>query len=186
MLHCKWRMHHTLHKGTHKWDNMNPCISRTPYLEVSPKNPPHTPYMIYIGSSWETSHDLGIGLPNRAPWHLSHIPKLGKTYKVFEHLFSLKRGVWCTCLGGSCIRYGLLGMILVTCGPLEGTFVCLYTTFPGEQVSMGRWLRPNLHEGFGAQGWTPNPTSRLSHLVRVRIRIRRLWNSTKIRPWKFR
>jgi hypothetical protein len=38
----------------------------------------------------------------------------------------------------SCIRYGLLGMIPMTCGPLEGAFVCLCSTFPDEQVFVRR------------------------------------------------
>jgi hypothetical protein len=51
-------------------------------------------------------------------------------YKVFEHVFNLKRGVRCISLGGSLIRCVLLGMIHMTCGPLEGVLVCLYKTFP--------------------------------------------------------
>jgi hypothetical protein len=66
------------------------------------------------------------------------IPKFEKLYKVFEHLFSLKRGVSCTFLGGSIIRCGLLGMILMIYVPLEGVFVCLCRTFLGGQVFMRR------------------------------------------------
>jgi hypothetical protein len=36
------------------------------------------------------------------------------------------------------IRCGLLGMILVTYGPLEGVPVCLCRTLPGGQVFMRR------------------------------------------------
>jgi hypothetical protein len=54
-------------------------------------------------------------------------------------------------LGGSCIRYGLLDMILVTCEPLEGVFACLCRTLPDEQVFMRGWLCSDLHGGFGAQ-----------------------------------
>jgi hypothetical protein len=32
------------------------------------------------------------------------IPKLGKLYRVFEHLFNLIWKFWCTCLGGSCFK----------------------------------------------------------------------------------
>jgi hypothetical protein len=58
------------------------------------------------------------------------IPKLGKFYKVFEHVFNLKMGVLYTCLGGSLIRCGLLGMIHMTCGPLEGVLVYFCRTLP--------------------------------------------------------
>jgi hypothetical protein len=41
-------------------------------------------------------------------------------------------------LGGSIIRCGLLGMILVSYGPLEGTSIFLFKTFPSGHVFMRR------------------------------------------------
>jgi hypothetical protein len=71
------------------------------------------------GSPGKHSSTWGIGLPNRT---LDNPPisKFGKLHKVFEHMFNLKGGIRCACLGGSCIKIDLLGMIHMTCGPLEG------------------------------------------------------------------
>ena len=52
-------------------------------------------------------------------------------------------------MGGSFIRYGLLGMICVTCGPFEGIFFCLCKALTGESIFHGgtRSLGPSLgHE----------------------------------------
>jgi hypothetical protein len=59
--------------------------------------------MTYRGSSWETSLDLGISLPT-GQLDTPLMPKFGKVYKAFEHLFNLKRGfdahVWVVLLLG--------------------------------------------------------------------------------------
>jgi hypothetical protein len=63
-------------------------------------------------------------------------------------------------LGGSFIKYGLLGMIHVTCGPLEGVLVCLCRTFPGESFSMEEQGHLDLHRGLKPTGWM--------HLIEVK------------------
>jgi hypothetical protein len=60
---------------------------------------------------------------------------LEKIIRSLSICLVLKGGIQCTCLGGSFIKCGLLGMIHVTCGPLEGVFSCLYRTLPNESYS---------------------------------------------------
>ena len=109
-------------------------MSRTPWPKVLP--PIHPILTTWYGEGILGKHSLTWGLAYPTG-HLDTppIPKFGKVYKVFEHLFNLKRGIWCTCLGGSLIRCGLFGMIHMTCRPLEGVLVCLCKTLPDESYS---------------------------------------------------
>jgi hypothetical protein len=50
-------------------------------------------------------------------------------------------------LGGSFIKCGLLGMIHVTCGTLEGLIVCICKNFPGERYSMEELCHYDLQRG---------------------------------------
>jgi hypothetical protein len=53
----------------------------------------------------------------------------------------------CTCSGGSFIICGLLDMILVTCEPLEGKFVCLSRALTCGNLSMETQGHLDLHLG---------------------------------------
>ena len=122
-------MQHTLHKGTHIWDNMSPWYVKNSMPKIH--TPIHLTFTTWPREEILGKHSLTWGLAYRIGKHdTAPILKFGKIYEVFEHLFNLKRGIWCTCLGGSYIKCGLLGMIHVTCGPLEGVLVSLCTTLP--------------------------------------------------------
>jgi len=146
----KTRMQHTLYKGTHKWDNMSPCMSRNPM----PKSitPIHLTLFTWLREGLPGKHSLTWGMIHPIGHHDNPpIPKFGKLHKVFEHLFILRGGIWCTCSGGSFTIYGLLDMMLVTCEPLEGEFACLCRALTSEKILRGGTRSLGLSLG----AWSP-------------------------------
>jgi hypothetical protein len=73
-------------------------------------------------------------------------------------------------LSGSFIIYGLLGMIHVSCAPLEGVLVCLCKTLLGESFSMEAQDHLDLHRGF-----KPTGSMKQSHSLHTWEDERCLW-----------
>jgi hypothetical protein len=69
-----------------------------------------------------------------------------------------KGGILCTCLASSFYKYGLLVMIHVTCGPLDGVLVFICRTLPGKIFSMEEQGHLDLHKGLNPIGWMMHPT----------------------------
>jgi hypothetical protein len=57
------------------------------------------------------------------------------------------------------MKYDLLGMILVTCGPLEGVLICLYRALQSEILFMEAQGCLDLNRGMKPIGWMMHPLS---------------------------
>ena len=94
-------------------------MSMTTCPKVSPSSTSHSLHgldRVHLGNTpllGKLAYPIG-------PFDNPPISKFGKLHKVFEHMFNLKGGIQSACLGGSCIKIDLLGMIHMTCGPMEG------------------------------------------------------------------
>ena len=76
-----------------------------------------------------------------------HISKFGKLYKVFEHMFILKRGDLMHMFRWFFYWIWITWNDIVTCGPFEGVLACLCKSLTGESLILEAQAHLDLHLG---------------------------------------